>query len=207
MLGSTGTKIVRCIKATILNHGCYPARTITEHIVPVIIIPGIVPPSICHWAASRPATYQPNNNYYDHAFILIVLIFFNTIIANVIVIIIVYLFIMINSSSSYVRILLSSLPLKGQCHEMDIFWGSKFLISTYFLDMLWWFPRYFNSFSMKLIASFENAYWKPLQNSLHFDWSKFSSTEPSLAAVVTCGFLYMLLQGQNRRCRVSEEDY
>ncbi len=72
-------------------------------------------------------------------------------------------------------------------------WGLK-SFNQCCLGMRWWFPRPLNSFSswysinflvasLKLLTNFENAYWNPPQNSLHCDWSMFSSVDPTLAAV------------------------
>jgi hypothetical protein len=88
-----------------------------------------------------------------------------------------------------------ALSLKGQCHEMDIFfWRSKHY-NQYFLCMCWWFEVFQKVFtilySFKLFlfflwnylhTNFENAYLNPYQNSLLCDWSMFSNADLSLAA-------------------------
>ncbi len=83
--------------------------------------------------------------------------------------------------------------LKGQCHEMDIFWRSK-PFYQYFLCTRRWFPRSFKIFSLqctiinflfaslKLLTNIENADWNPPQNYLLCDWLMFSSADLSLAA-------------------------
>ncbi len=82
------------------------------------------------------------------------------------------------------------LSLKGQCHEMYIFWRSKhfnYAVSAVGFEDFKSFPLpytiinfYFDSF--KVLTNFENAYWNPPQNSLLCDWSMFSSADLSLAA-------------------------
>ncbi len=65
------------------------------------------------------------------------------------------------------------------------FWRSK-QINQYFLYMRWWFFKVLQNFSiinflfasLKLLTSFENAYW----NSPLFDLLMFSSADLSLAA-------------------------
>jgi hypothetical protein len=97
------------------------------------------------------------------------------------------------SSSSPVSRLPNS-PLKGHCHELDIFITvNKFFLHG-FLCMHWLFSRPFTSFSLrltiinvllaslKLLTNFENSYGNPPQNSLLCDWSKFSSAHLLLAA-------------------------
>ncbi len=48
---------------------------------------------------------------------------------------------MTNTRPRGLRIWYTLLPLKGQCHEMDIFWGSK-IYNQYALGRRWWFYQY-----------------------------------------------------------------
>jgi hypothetical protein len=61
-----------------------------------------------------------------------------------------------------------------RCHELDFFEGLNILISTF-----WVFGHGFQGFSKGFHYP---PYKNPPQNSLLFDWSMFSSVDPSLAA-------------------------
>jgi hypothetical protein len=76
-----------------------------------------------------------------------------------------------------------------------------------------------------MLPDFENAFWKPSQNSFYCDWSMLSGVGPLLAAVkmrqnllvtdgLRCDFSehlaaswWMHFPGHNRRCSVSEEGF
>jgi hypothetical protein len=63
--------------------------------------------------------------------------------------------------------------------------------NQYCLYTRWWFSRSFKCFSLhytiinflfaslKLLTNFENAYWNTPQNSLLYDWSRFSKVPTS----------------------------
>ncbi len=73
--------------------------------------------------------------------------------------------------------------LKGQRHEMDIFFkGLNILIITFcvcaesFQGLSYTIMHFLFAF-LKLLTNIENAYWNPLKNSLLCDRSMFSSAE------------------------------
>ncbi len=89
--------------------------------------------------------------------------------------------------------------LKGQCHEMDIFWRSEHF-NQYFLivcadgfDCFQGLSKLFTTYtiinflfaSLQLLSKFENAYWNPPQKLILCDWSMFSTDDLSLACVRT----------------------
>jgi hypothetical protein len=98
------------------------------------------------------------------------------------------------------------LPLRRQCHEMDIFLGSKHF-NQCFLFTRWWVSRAFNSFSPLftsinfLVASIQDL----LVLSSHWMHGKCTRINLSQAASRITDGIYF--QCQNRRFRVFEAGY